>query len=257
MHISDSNYVDQNAFDLATARLFPWWGHGCFWHYPESQTNKSQACVILNTLFCSTVHKHLHCLALSTGPAYFKWRKGVVRLSSSAAVSVIFCFFFFSMWRGAGGVGEVLELAGIQLVSTSCSVQWAGTACLSIPALAPSGFLSLLLLFLLGRPLGLCFSLTLGLSLGLRLFLRRSGGRCCWGRGRGTRRHYDLVLALSVSDDRAQEQCDDSHKVEVPLRAQELVQVHLRNHLLQLRDDHSQMGRGWRTKTYLINFSFL
>lgn len=108
------------------------------------------------------------------------------------------------MWRGAGTVGEVLRLAGIQLVSTSCSMGGeAGTAsCLSFTALTPSGFLSLLLLFLLGRALGLRFSLILGLSLGLRLFLRWSW-RGRWGRGRWARGNYDLVLALSVGDDGA------------------------------------------------------
>lgn len=40
----------KNAFDLANTRLFPLWGHGCFWQYPESQTSKSQVCVILLTL---------------------------------------------------------------------------------------------------------------------------------------------------------------------------------------------------------------
>lgn len=103
-------------------------------------------------------------------------------------------------------MGEGLNLAGIQLVSTSCSTGPAGRASrLSFTALTPSGFFSLLLLlFLLGRALGLCFFLTLGLRLGLRLFLRWSR-RGRWGRGRGrdgrARGDYDLVLALSVGDD--------------------------------------------------------
>lgn len=99
-------------------------------------------------------------------------------------------------------MGEVLKLAGIQLVSTPAAPPGGlGRACcLSCTALAPSGFLSLLLLFLLGRALGLRFSLTLGLGLGLRLFLRWSR-RGCWGGSRWARGNYDLVLPLSVGDD--------------------------------------------------------
>lgn len=138
------------------------------------------------------------------------------------------------MWRGASKVGEVLELAGIQLVSTSCSMGQAGRAsvCLFL-ALTPLGLHSLLLLFLLGRALPLCVSLSLGFSLGLGLFLRWSG-RGNRSRDRWARGHYDLVLALSVGNDCTQQQSDDRHEIKVPLWAQKLVQVHLRNHLLQL-----------------------
>lgn len=68
----------------------------------------------------------------------------------------------------ACGAREVLKLAGIQLVSTGRSLGRAGRAsCLSFTALTASGFLSLLLLFLLGWTLGLCLFLTLRLSRGL------------------------------------------------------------------------------------------
>lgn len=135
------------------------------------------------------------------------------------------------MLRGAGRVGTALPLPALGWHSV----------CLSIPALAPSGFLSLLLLFLLGRLLALCVSLTLGFVLGLWFFLRWSG-RGCLGRGRGRRTwwHYDLVLALSIGDDCAQKKGDDGHKVEVPLWTQKLIQVHLRNQLFQLREGERQ-----------------
>lgn len=69
----------------------------------------------------------------------------------------------------ACGAREVLKLAGIQLVSTGRSpgAGWQSLVCLSFTALTASGFLSLLLLFLLGWILGLCLSLTLGLGRGL------------------------------------------------------------------------------------------
>ncbi|KAG7282091.1 hypothetical protein CRUP_023607 [Coryphaenoides rupestris] len=67
------------------------------------------------------------------------------------------------------------------------------------------------------------------------------------GRGRGWlagRGHHDLVLALAVGDDGAQHQGDDSHEVEVPLGAQELVQVHLGQELVHLRrDTHTEEER--------------
>lgn len=122
-------------------------------------------------------------------------------------------------------MGEALRLAGIQLASSGCSMGRASRAsCLSVTALAPSGFLSLLLLLLLlfllllRRALGFCFFLCLGLGLGFRLFLRWSR-RGRWGGSGRARGNYDLVLALSVGDDRAQQQGDDCHEVEVPLRA--------------------------------------
>lgn len=106
---------------------------------------------------------------------------------------------------------------------------------LSFAALTTSDFLSLLLLlFLLACTLVvLCFSLILWLGLWLWLVLRWSG-RVRWSGDRGARAHDDLVLALSVGDDCAQQQGYDSHEVEVPLWPQQLVQIHLRNGLLHL-----------------------
>lgn len=46
----------------------------------------------------------------STGPAYLKWRKGVVRLHRSAAL--LACSRGWGWGVGAGRVGEVLQLAG-------------------------------------------------------------------------------------------------------------------------------------------------
>lgn len=110
----------------------------------------------------------------------------------------------------------------------------------------PTGVVSLLLLVLLGRALALCFSLSFEVSLGLGLFLRwsRRGYR---SRGRWARGHYDLVLALPVGDDCTQQQSDDSHEIKVPLWAQKLVQVHLRNHLLQL-PEATKRERMWTKK---------
>lgn len=110
--------------------------------------------------------------------------------------------------------------------------------------LPPHGFLSLLLPLLFLRGLRFSLALVLGprlrvlLSLGLQLFL---GGSWRWWRRRGghPRGYYDLVLPLSVGDDCAQQQGEDGHEVEVPLGAQKLVQVHLRDYFLQLREGNT------------------
>lgn len=52
------------------------------------------------------------------------------------------------------------------------------------------------------------------------------------------------MLPLPVGDDGAQQQGDDSHEVEVPLGAQELVQVHLSHQLLHLAGVTKEGGRG-------------
>lgn len=47
------------------------------------------------------------------------------------------------------------------------------------------------------------------------------------------------MLPLSVGDDSAQQQGEDGHEVEVPLWAQKLVQVHLRDYFLQLTEKNT------------------
>lgn len=81
-------------------------------------------------------------------------------------------------------------------------------------------------------------SLALGLGLGL---LRRRGALGGVGAEDG------LVLPLAVRDDRAQEQRDHRHQVQVPLRAQDLVQVHLRQELRHLETEAGTGRSVYRT----------
>lgn len=193
--------------------------------------------------FRSNVPHHPHC-SFNTGPAYLTWRKGVVRPHRSAV-------FFVS-----GSRQSREELRNQEaIMSSTCSTRgcgvWGGggqggASCPSLkphPCLPPYG-VSLLLLLPLLFLRGLHFwpapvlgpGLRVLLSLRLQLFL---GGPLGWGHGRSgrTRGYHDLVLPLSVGDDCAQQQGEDGHEVEVPLWAQELVQVHLRDKLLQLTED--------------------
>ena len=51
------------------------------------------------------------------------------------------------------------------------------------------------------------------------------------------------MLPLAVRDDCAQQQGDDSHEVEVPFWAEELVQIHLGDELVYLVERGREKGR--------------
>lgn len=151
----------------------------------------------------------------------------------TAQVSSFFCVREQAEWR------EAPKLGGNNKLHLRHE---GGCPSLNCIFLRTASSLFLPLLFPLGLRLSL--ALVLGprlrvlLSLGLQLFL---GGSWRWRRGWGghPRGYYDLVLPLSVGNDCAQQQGEDGHEVEVPLRAQELVQVHLRDQFLQLTEENT------------------